>query len=204
LASLGPILDTAGQPVSALAALTDALELAWRVGPRWVVAASLEGIANVAARQEQEIVAVELCSAAAALRAQIEDPVRPNWQADLEQTLARAQAALGQEAYAAAWARGQERPLPDVIALAAQLKIASPAPDSRNRDVQETDRQFGLSPRELDVLHLLVAGQTDREIADTLFISPRTASKHVGAILAKLGVASRGDAAVFTVRHGLV
>jgi DNA-binding NarL/FixJ family response regulator len=50
----------------------------------------------------------------------------------------------------------------------------------------------------------LVAGQTDREIADTLFISPRTASKHVGAILAKLGVASRGDAAVFTVRHGLV
>ena len=131
-------------------------------------------------------------------------PVRPNWQADLEQALAAARATLGQEDFAAAWARGHERPLPDVIAVAAQLKIASPAPVSRNMDVQETDRPSGLSPRELDVLRLLVAGQTDREIADTLFISPRTASKHVGAILAKLDVASRGDAAVFTVRHGLI
>ena len=70
--------------------------------------------------------------------------------------------------------------------------------------VQETDRRSGLSPRELDVLRLLVDGKTDREIADTLFISPRTASKHVGAILAKLDVVSRGDAAVFAVRHGLI
>ena len=101
------IVDTAGQSESALAALTEALELAWRVGPRWVVEASLEGIAKVAARQEQATMAVELCSAAAALRAQIEDPVRPNWQADLEQTLARAQVTLGQEVYADAWAQGR-------------------------------------------------------------------------------------------------
>jgi predicted ATPase/DNA-binding CsgD family transcriptional regulator len=204
LASLGPILDTAGQSESALATLTEALELAWRVGPRWVVAASLEGIANVAARQEQEIVAVELCSAAAALRAQIEDPVRPNWQADLEQTLARAQVTLGQEVFADAWEQGHKRPLPEVIAAAAEVRIVSPAPVRQSVSVRQTEHPAGLSPRELDVLRLLVTGQTDREIADTLFISPRTASKHVGAILAKLDVASRGDAAVFTVRHGLV
>jgi non-specific serine/threonine protein kinase len=52
----------------------------------------------------------------------------------------------------------------------------------------------GLTSRELDVLHQLIAGRTDREIAAHLFISRRTASKHVEAILAKLGVRSRGAA----------
>jgi predicted ATPase/DNA-binding NarL/FixJ family response regulator len=204
LASLGPILDAVGEAESALAALTEALELAWRVGPRWVVAASLEGIANVVAGQMQEIVAVELASGAAAIRAQIEDPVRPNWQAALEQTLARARATIGQEAYAAAWARGHERPLPDVIAAASEVRIASPARVSRSMSVQETNHPSGLSPRELDVLRLLVVGKTDREIAETLFISPRTASKHVASILAKLDVASRGEAAVYATRHSLL
>jgi DNA-binding CsgD family transcriptional regulator len=152
----------------------------------------------------QETVAVELASGAAALRAQIEVPVCPNWQADLEQTLARAQATLGQEAYAAAWAQGHERPLLNVITAAGEVRITSPVRVSQNMDVQETDRQSVLSPRELEVLRLLAAGRTDREIADTLFISPRTASKHVGGILAKLDVASRAEAAVLAVQRGLV
>jgi predicted ATPase/DNA-binding CsgD family transcriptional regulator len=204
LASLGPILDAAGEPELALAALTEALELAWRVGPGKVVAASLEGIAKVAAGQTQELAAIELAGSAAALRAQIAVPVPPNWRADLEQTLATTRATLGEEAFAVAWEQGYERPLPDVIAAAVEVRIISPARISRTMDVLEIDRPSGLSPRELDVLRLLVAGKTDREIAETLFISPRTASKHVGAILAKLDVASRGDAAVFTVRHGLI
>ena len=204
LASLGLILDTAGDPASALAVLTEALPLAVRAGPRWGVAAILEGIATVAAGQGQDRVAVELASRSAALRMAIEVPVRPNWQADLERTLAATRVALGQEAFAAAWEQGHDRPLPDVIAAAAEVRIVSPAPDSRAVGVQETACPSGLSPRELDVLRLLVAGKTDREIAEMLFISHRTASKHTGAILAKLGVASRGDAAVFAVRHGLI
>jgi DNA-binding CsgD family transcriptional regulator len=62
----------------------------------------------------------------------------------------------------------------------------------------------GLTPRELDVLHQLVNGRTDREIAANLFISRRTASKHVEAILAKLGVRSRGAAVAAATRQGLV
>jgi DNA-binding CsgD family transcriptional regulator len=69
---------------------------------------------------------------------------------------------------------------------------------------EKSDHPSGLSSREFEVLQLLVASQSDREIAETLFISPRTASKHVGAILAKLEVTSRGEAAVLAVRHGLV
>jgi predicted ATPase/DNA-binding CsgD family transcriptional regulator len=204
VASLGPILDAAGEPESALAALTEALDLAWRVGPRWVVAPLLEGIATVAAGQGQDLVAVELASAAAALRTEIAVPVRPHWRADLEWTLATTRATLGEEAFAVAWEQGHERPLPDVIATAAEVRIVSPARVSRTVGVQEIDRPSGLSPRELDVLRLMVDGKTDREIADTLFISPRTASKHVASILAKLDVASRGEAAVYATRHSLL
>jgi DNA-binding NarL/FixJ family response regulator len=55
----------------------------------------------------------------------------------------------------------------------------------------------------LDVLHQLAGGLSDREIAAHLFISRRTVSKHVEAILAKLGVRSRGAAVAEAGRLGL-
>jgi len=54
---------------------------------------------------------------------------------------------------------------------------------------------FGLTGRELEVLRLVAAGRSNRDIANELFISPKTASVHVSNILGKLGVASRGEAA---------
>jgi len=54
------------------------------------------------------------------------------------------------------------------------------------------------------VLGLLAAGRTNRQIADALFISVKTAGIHVSNILAKLGVASRGEAAALAHRGGLV
>ena len=62
----------------------------------------------------------------------------------------------------------------------------------------------GLTPRELDVLRLLVEGRTDREIADALFIGHRTVATHVMNILSKLAVDSRTAAASHAVRRGLV
>ena len=62
----------------------------------------------------------------------------------------------------------------------------------------------GLTPREFDVLRLLVEGRSDREIGETLFISHRTVMRHVTGILAKLGVDNRTAATNYAVRHGLV
>ena len=62
----------------------------------------------------------------------------------------------------------------------------------------------GLTPRELDVLRLLAAGRSDREIAEALFIGPRTVQTHVANLAAKLGVRGRAEAAVVAVRRGLV
>ena len=60
-----------------------------------------------------------------------------------------------------------------------------------------------LTERENEVLRLLAAGQSNREIATELFISPKTASVHVSNILAKLGAASRTEAAAIAHREGL-
>ena len=64
----------------------------------------------------------------------------------------------------------------------------------RRHPAPEPDR-LGLTAREFEVLRLVAAGRSNREIAGELFISAKTASVHVSNILAKLGVTSRGEAA---------
>ena len=60
-----------------------------------------------------------------------------------------------------------------------------------------------LTQREVDVLRLLARRQTNREIAELLFIGERTVQSHVGSILSKLGVADRLEAGAEAVRLGL-
>jgi DNA-binding CsgD family transcriptional regulator len=62
----------------------------------------------------------------------------------------------------------------------------------------------GLSARELDVLRLLAAGRTNRQIADSLVISLNTVASHVGHIFAKTGVANRAEATSFAHRMGIL
>lgn len=62
----------------------------------------------------------------------------------------------------------------------------------------------GWTARELEILRLIVAQRTDREIAETLFLSRRTVSWYVTRILGKLGVRSRRQAAAVAVADGLI
>ena len=62
----------------------------------------------------------------------------------------------------------------------------------------------GLTPREVEVLRLIAAGKTDREIAGELFISVTTVSTHVRNLLNKANVANRTEAVGYAARHGLV
>lgn len=72
--------------------------------------------------------------------------------------------------------------------------------DRRRRPVQ---LPAGLTEREAEVLRLIAAGNTNREIAERLFISERTVHRHVSNIFVKLGVKSRIAAAVFAFEHDL-
>jgi len=73
--------------------------------------------------------------------------------------------------------------------------VAETAPSPADR--------YGLTARELDVVALVAEGRTNRQIADALFISSKTASVHVSNILAKLGVTNRGEAGAAARRLGL-
>jgi DNA-binding CsgD family transcriptional regulator len=62
----------------------------------------------------------------------------------------------------------------------------------------------GLTEREIEVLRLLAQGKTNREIAEALVITEKTAGHHVEHIYAKAGVSTRVGAALFAMRHDLV
>ena len=61
-----------------------------------------------------------------------------------------------------------------------------------------------LTPRETEVLYYVARGETDRQIAEKLFLSRRTVSNHVSNILSKLAVENRRDAARTAFRIGLI
>ncbi|WP_313959948.1 helix-turn-helix transcriptional regulator [Mycobacterium deserti] len=83
----------------------------------------------------------------------------------------------------------------------AQQRLAQLRGRDANARRDTTADPQGLTRRERDVLELLAAGHSDAEIANVLFISPKTANRHVGSILSKLGVRNRTQAAAFVHQH---
>jgi DNA-binding CsgD family transcriptional regulator len=62
----------------------------------------------------------------------------------------------------------------------------------------------GLSQREVEVLRLIAAGKTDREIAETLVIAGSTVRRHINNIYAKIGISNRAEATRYALREGLL
>ena len=71
------------------------------------------------------------------------------------------------------------------------------------RGVGAPDPAAALTPRELEVLRLVARGRSNRLIARDLALSEKTVKAHMSAVLAKLGVADRTQAALYAVRHGI-
>ena len=65
-------------------------------------------------------------------------------------------------------------------------------------------RLAGLTPREIEVLRLIAAGDTAKEAARKLEISPKTADHHIQSLYSKIGVTTRAGAALYALERGLV
>jgi NarL family two-component system response regulator LiaR len=96
------------------------------------------------------------------------------------------------EAIAAA-ARGEIRLRPDVT-----RRLVTGMADGAEKRPEDL-----LTGRELDVLRCLARGRSNKEIASELFISEKTVKTHVSAILDKLGLADRTQAALYAVKRGV-
>jgi DNA-binding CsgD family transcriptional regulator/tetratricopeptide (TPR) repeat protein len=101
-------------------------------------------------------------------------------------------------------------PLADGLQLCADLgmeqlgqQILHPVLARQERAPSQSASIAGLSDREIDVLRLVAHGQTNREIAGTLFLSEYTVARHLTHIFTKTGVENRAGAAAWALRHGL-
>jgi DNA-binding NarL/FixJ family response regulator len=91
----------------------------------------------------------------------------------------------------------------EALATRARIDLAIVADEGPSQPVR-AGVDLGLSGRELEVLGLVAAGRSNRQIAEELFITERTAGHHVSNIISKLGVANRLEAATIAHRAGLV
>jgi predicted ATPase/DNA-binding CsgD family transcriptional regulator len=113
-------------------------------------------------------------------------------------------AALDEAAFTEAFSSGRAMSAATAF-VEAETAIAAVERTLKGSVQSETDEvQFRLTEREREVLLLLAAGRSDREIAEALFIGVRTAQTHVRHLLDKLAVASRTEAAAVAIRRGLV
>jgi DNA-binding CsgD family transcriptional regulator/tetratricopeptide (TPR) repeat protein len=91
----------------------------------------------------------------------------------------------------------------ELLARRARIRLEESPLIAEPESAVAADDQFGLTERELEVLGYLAEGLSNREIAQRLFISPKTASHHVSNVLRKLGVQGRVEAAAVAFRLGL-
>jgi DNA-binding NarL/FixJ family response regulator len=90
-------------------------------------------------------------------------------------------------------------------------RVLAPAPDrpeiveacGATRAAAAPGCPGGLTRRELEVLRLIAAGKSNREIAAALYLSPRTSERHVANIYLKLGAHSKAEATAYALRHRL-
>ena len=221
-AHLGDVDIAAGEAGSAATRYAEALRQFLLLGNRVGIARCLEAVARCAAMRGHISGAVRLLGGGASMFGAVGATPPPG--RDPAAVAASLEPRLSPAAFAQAWDTGQAlnpaEAATEALALAAILAEegrVEASPDALSGSMAALDgpppgpavqvsspvTSLGLTPREAEALRLLAKGMSDREIAETLSISERTAGNHVQHAMQKIGVDSRTAAAVFAVRHGL-
>jgi DNA-binding CsgD family transcriptional regulator len=209
---LGLNACAAGDLTAAAAFFTEAVVRLRVRRSRVDIAIGFADVATLMVARGDLVVAARLFGAADAIRREDGAPFPLPARIAYERAADCARAELGDEVWSAANAAGEALSLDEALLEAEAVVMA----DAVSRPVIPATRDLRTEPsaaetavatltrRERDVLALLCQRLTDPEIAEKLFLSPRTASNHVANILAKLGVPNRREAAALAARHGLV
>lgn len=196
LAKLGEVLARIGDASTAHRLLSESLTLQRELGDRAGMAFVLERVGLAASLRGLPAEALRMAAAAEMLREAIGAPLGPSARTGHDGWLSTTRAALSSAAATAAWEAGRALSLEQAFAEAMQLQ---PPPA-----VREQDPIAQLSAREREVAALVAEGLTNRDIAERLVVSERTAENHVQHVLNRLGLRSRTQVAAWAVQHGLV
>jgi len=195
LAGLGRIAIDGGDTSLARQYLIQSIELSRSTGSRIGMIRGLEAWAALSLAEQRPDRAVQLAAAAAALRQAAHLP--PHSGARTERYLAAA-SGLGQEAVARLWAQGAGLDASSAVELAlADPPLPPPPQPAAGRGAAD-----GLTPRERQIVALVVQGRSNKAIGEELVISPATAARHIANILLKLGFSSRAQIAAWAARGG--
>jgi non-specific serine/threonine protein kinase len=199
LYNLGQIQVELGKPAEAVAYYTESLAIIESIGEHHLLSRALDRLGFALHVLGDSRAGARLHGAALALREAIGDTLFHEEDANLTMRYAQVQAALGDDAFQAEVEVG--RTLPAAAAVTEARRMAAEALDAYRASPAQA--LAGLTRREANVLRLMADGQTDQDIADALFISKRTASSHVAAVMSKLGVESRTAAVALAIRSGV-
>ncbi|HEU0164522.1 MAG TPA: tetratricopeptide repeat protein, partial [Thermomicrobiales bacterium] len=211
---LGLVATARQNLIPALELTTTALRTLHQMGSRRMMAEALDGLAEAAILARRYELAARLLGGAKLLRDEHAIAIATPNRAGFPTIEARLSRWLGDDEFAAQFASGRRAPQEAVFAEALALLedvrtngVPASADDADPGAVAIDEArlgEIGLTAREREILSLLVHGFTDRQIADQLYISPRTAMTHVGKVLNKLGVNKRALAASVALRDHLV
>jgi predicted ATPase/DNA-binding CsgD family transcriptional regulator len=206
LGNLGRLAIEGGNAEVALPYLRDGLAEYRALSDRTGIAEVVEGMAELTAIRGDPGRGATLLGAASALRAAAGAPVALNDRPHYEEVLRSIRRQLG-PAFDGCWQTGRALSLDEASALvddqdSDQRPELRPVVASGERP--QAVAKLDLTPRQLDVLRLLVEGKPDAEIAKDLFIGTRTVQTHLANLYTKLGVNSRAAAAAHAVREHLI
>jgi non-specific serine/threonine protein kinase len=195
---VGTIEWLLGDPQAAEARLKEAVRTQDRIGHRWGLLTSLEGLAWLAGSSVRLERAALLLGAGGALCQQLGITLLAYGQAHHDACEAAVRAGLDEADYRSWWERGYALGREDVVVVA--LEDALPA-DGHGPAAAVAHDSHGLSERELEVARLVASGLSNPAIAADLFVSVATVKTHVSHILSKLGLNSRVQLGSWVAAH---
>jgi len=209
--NIGRITAQRGEYDRALPNLSQALSAYEELGDRGGSAEALEGIAQVAFGLNDPYRTATLLAAADGLREAVHHPIAPIDREAHTGMIATIRERIGDD-FAARWDADRTLSFGEIRSVVSEVASApsrgggaSAAPAvPRKADARSLIKELKLTDREIEVLSLVAAGKTDKDIAEELFIGVRTVQSHVANLLTKLDVNVRSAAVARAIRSGII